>query len=280
MHGNDDRTTGTLHIVGTPIGNLEDLSPRAARVLASVDVIAAEDTRHTRGLLSSIGVKNAVLAFHEHNEDSRAAELLARLVAGESVALVCDAGMPTISDPGLKLVRSAREAGIEVLSVPGPSAVSAALSVGGLPTDRFVFEGFLPRRAAQRAARLEKVSTETRTIVFFESVHRLAEMLAALVAAFGDDRRAAIARELTKRHEATYGGTLKSLLGELGDSIPLRGEFVVLVAGADDAPSADEAEVLRIYALLREELAAPRAVRLTAAITGASRNDTYRLTRS
>lgn len=279
MQDYDERHSGVLYVVGTPIGNLQDISPRARQVLASVAIIAAEDTRHTRGLLSSIGVKTKLMAYHEHNEPSRSEELIAHLQAGESVALVADAGMPLISDPGLLLVRRARELGIEVLTVPGPSAVSAALSISGLPSDRFVFEGFLPRRAGQRRERIRALAGETRTMIFFESVHRLGDMLGALREQFGGDRPAAIAREMTKLHEACYTGSLRSLQDRLGTEIPLRGEFVVLVAGAERRPEVDLAELRRVYELLLGELAPSRALALTAEITGMPRNAVYRLLR-
>jgi 16S rRNA (cytidine1402-2'-O)-methyltransferase len=268
---------GRLYVVGTPIGNLGDLSERARSVLASADLIAAEDTRRTRGLLSSIGVGRPVIAYHEHNERERAADLLQRLEAGQSVALVSDAGMPLISDPGWALVRGALQRQIPVISVPGPSALVAALSVAGLPTDRFVFEGFLPRRAAARATRLAELASEPRTLVFFEAVHRIDATLAALAAAFGPERRAALARELTKQHESVYAGGLGELREGLGTLIPLKGEFVIVVAGAELTPATQDAE--RVYALLRSELAPDAALRLAAAITGVRRNELYRLTR-
>jgi 16S rRNA (cytidine1402-2'-O)-methyltransferase len=234
----DTISRGKLFVVATPIGNLDDLTPRAREVLAAVDVIAAEDTRHTRGLLSRIGVEARLIAYHEHNERERVAELLERLKSGATVALVSDAGTPLISDPGWRLVRSAREQGIEVAPVPGPSAAIAALCCAGLPTDRFVFEGFLPRSDGARAARLRELRSERRTLVFYESVHRLPETFAALVDHFGADREAALARELTKVHEQLRSGTLAALAASLGTEVPLLGEFVLVVAGnpSDDAP--------------------------------------------
>lgn len=266
-------------MVGTPIGNLDDLSLRARSVLGTVDLIAAEDTRRTRGLLSSIGLKSTLIAYHEHNERQRTPELVVRLEAGESLALVSDAGMPAISDPGVRLVRAALAAGVEVVSVPGPSAVTAALSISGLATDRFVFEGFLPRRGGQRSERLALLVSETRTMIFYESVHRLRDTVEALVEAFGAARPAGIAREITKLHEAVYSGTLAELASRLVEDIPLKGEFVVLVAGRDGALSAAAAEAQRIYAILADGATAKEAVALTAKITGMSRNDVYQLTR-
>jgi 16S rRNA (cytidine1402-2'-O)-methyltransferase len=272
-------STGTLYVVGTPIGNLGDLSPRAREVLCAVEIVAAEDTRRTRGLLSSIGAQSAIIAYHEHNEDRRSAQLLQRLRRGGDVALVSDAGMPMISDPGWTLVTAALAEGIEVHSVPGPSAALAALTVSGLPVDRFVFEGFLPRRSNQRAERLRRLAGEARTVIFFESVHRLGDTLDALIEQLGAARRAAIARELTKVHESVYHGTLGDLRQRLGAQIPLLGEFVIVVAGAHSDASPDEQEIRRVFALLCNELGADRAVELTAAIAGVPRNAVYKLTR-
>src|SRR5690606_30354856 len=238
---------GALYVVGTPIGNLDDLSPRAREVLGRVSAIAAEDTRRTSGLLSSIGLKKPLIAFHEHNEERRADAVLERLAQGESLALVSDAGMPLISDPGWRLVERAIEAGFDVLSVPGPSAVAAALSVSGLPTDRFVFEGFLPRKAHARDARLKALVAEERTLVLFESVHRLGETLPALVRIFGAERRACAARELTKLHEQVFRGTLEEIERALGAEIPLLGEFVLVLAGAGAPDAHSQADVRRIF---------------------------------
>jgi 16S rRNA (cytidine1402-2'-O)-methyltransferase len=271
---------GKLYVVATPIGNLDDLSPRARDVLATAAIIAAEDTRHTRGLLSRIGAESRLIAYHEHNEEQRVPELLERLERGESVALVSDAGTPLISDPGWRLVHAAQAAGVDVVPVPGPCAAVVALSAAGLPTDHFVFEGFLPRRDGARAERLAKLRREERTIVFYEAVHRIVATLAALAEAFGSERSAAIARELTKVHEQICVGTLAELQARLDADIPLLGEFVIVVAGtsATTTPSDDEAQ--RIYELLAAELEPSKALQLTAAITGLSRNALYRLTRT
>jgi len=270
---------GKLYVVGTPIGNVDDLSPRARDVLAKADVIAAEDTRHTRGLLSRIGVDQRLIAYHEHNEAERVAGFLEQLERGQSVALVSDAGTPLISDPGWRLVSAAQAAGIDVIPVPGPCAAIAALSAAGLPTDHFVFEGFLPRREGARAERLEWLRREQRTMVFYEAVHRVAETVAALRRAFGDERRAAIARELTKTHEQIETGNLAELETSIDSRIPLLGEFVIVVAGAA-AATPDETEARRVYELLATELSPDKALKLTTAITGVSRNALYRLTRT
>ena len=279
MTGTRAKSSGKLFVVATPIGNLDDLSPRARKTLCEVEVVAAEDTRRTRGLLSSIGAQPTVIAYHEHNEDARTGNLLERLRAGADVALVSDAGTPLISDPGWQLVAAALAAGIEVRAIPGPSAAIAALAVSGLPTDRYAFEGFLPRRAQLRAEYLRRLAREPRTLVFFESVHRLADTLSALVEQLGADRRATIARELTKLHEEVYAGSLAELRAELGRSIPLLGEFVIVVAGAAKDVPVEADEIRRVFQLLRHELPPDKATLLTASITGAARNIVYRLTR-
>jgi 16S rRNA (cytidine1402-2'-O)-methyltransferase len=271
---------GKLYVVGTPIGNLDDLTPRTREVLAAADVIAAEDTRRTRGLLSRIGVEARLIAYHEHNEEQRVDALLARLSSGAHVALVCDAGTPLISDPGWRLVSTARAAGFDVVPVPGPCAAIVALCAAGLPTDRFVFEGFLPRRAAARAERLRELKHERRTLVFYEAVHRVAETLDALAEHFGADRAAALARELTKVHEQIRAGTLAELAAQLDAGIPLLGEFVIVVAGDPGDAVPDEARAREIYETLLRELEPSKALQLTAALTGLPRNALYKLMRT
>lgn len=273
-------STGTLYVVATPIGNLDDISPRACQVLGSVDLIAAEDTRRTRGLLSKFGVKTPTISCHDHNEASRSPVLLKRLQGGESVALVSDAGTPLLSDPGLPLVRAAHDAGVPVVPVPGPTALAAALSVAGEPAGRFVFEGFLPRRAGPRRARLQGLARETGTVVLFESVHRVRETMAELQAQFGSDRPASIVRELTKLHESVYRGTLGTLAEQLGVKITLKGEFVLVIAGASEKVRTGDEEILRVFKLLVPEVSNTLAVTLTAKILGVSRNRVYGLTRA
>ncbi|MGA8277059.1 MAG: 16S rRNA (cytidine(1402)-2'-O)-methyltransferase [Rhodanobacteraceae bacterium] len=269
--------TGRLWIVATPIGNLDDLSRRAIDVLGKVAIIAAEDTRHSAPLLARAGARARVVALHEHNEREQFGPLLECLAAGDDIALISDAGTPLISDPGFRLVRAARAAGFAVSPVPGPCAAIAALSVAGLPSDRFVFEGFLPGRAAARRSRLCTLATETRTLIFYESSHRVIAALGDMAHAFGADRRAVLARELTKVFETIRAATL----GELGDFVAKdtnqqRGELVLLVAGAHDIPDAQVlAEGRRVFALLREELPPAQAAKLAAAITGASRKSLY-----
>ena len=272
-------STGTLYVVATPIGNLDDISPRACRVLDAVDLIAAEDTRRTRGLLSKFGVKTPTISCHDHNEARQIPGLLERLHRGESVALVSDAGTPLLSDPGLLLVRAAHDAGVPVVSVPGPSALVAALSVAGESTDRFVFQGFLPRRTGPRRSRLKNLARETATVVLYESVHRVRDTMAELLAQFGSDRRASIVRELTKLHESVHRGTLGTLAEQLGGEIPLKGEFVLVVAGGDEKIGAGDEEILRVFDLVSVEISNRTAVTLTAKILGVSRNRVYRLTR-
>ena len=272
-------STGTLYVVATPIGNLDDISPRARRVLDSVDLIAAEDTRRTRRLLSQFGVKTPTISCHDHNEARQTPGLVERLKRGESVALVSDAGTPLLSDPGLLLVRAAHAAGAPVVSVPGPSALAAALSVAGESTDRFVFEGFPPRRPGPRRVRLESLASETATVVLFESVHRIRETMAELLAQFGSDRPASMVRELTKLHESVHRGTLGTLAEQLGGMIPLKGEFVLVVAGRDEKITAGDAEILRVFNLIAAEVSSKVAVTLTFKILGVSRNHVYRLTR-
>src|SRR5262245_14751511 len=242
---------GVLYVVATPIGNLEDVTLRALRVLAEVDLIAAEDTRRTRVLLQHHGIRRPVTSYYDAVERARAPVIVERLRAGARVALVSDAGTPGVQDPGYHLVRGALAAGVPVVPVPGPSAVTAVVSVAGLPAERFVFEGFLPARPGPRAARLATLANETRALVFLESARRLPAFLAAAQAALGD-REAVVAREVTKRHEEILRGTLGELLARLGARERLRGEVTVLIAGAAPAPVAAGASV-------DEEIRAARA---------------------
>jgi 16S rRNA (cytidine1402-2'-O)-methyltransferase len=238
---------GRLVLVATPIGNLEDLSPRAARALAEADLIAAEDTRRTRVLLDHLGLRAPMTSLHEHNEDRRAGPLLDRVEAGAVVAVVTDAGTPGLADPGFVLVRAAHERGLRVEAIPGPAAAIQALVLSGLPMDRFVFEGFLPRRAGPRARRLGELAAEQRTLVFYVAPHRAAEDLRAMTEAFGD-RDAALARELTKLHEEVWRGRLPVLAERAAGGV--RGEVTVVVAGAAPGDSPDPAELARQVAEL------------------------------
>ena len=267
---------GTLHVVATPIGNLGDLSPRALETLKRVDAICAEDTRHTRQLLAHFGLERPLLALHEHNEGDAAAPLVARLLAGDSLALVSDAGTPLVSDPGFRLVRAARAAGVRVSPVPGPSALVAALSAAGLPSDRFVFEGFLPAKAKARREHLQALAAEPRTMIFYESSHRIEETLADMAMAFGEERPAVVARELTKLFETVLDGGLAGLAQRVReDANQRKGEFVVLVQGAPEAADAKVAEGRRLYARLCEHLPPSTAAKLAADLSGAPRKALY-----
>ena len=266
----------TLHVVATPIGNVGDLSPRALDTLKSVAAICAEDTRHTRQLLARYGVEKPLVALHEHNEEIVSERLVARLLAGESLALVSDAGTPLVSDPGFRLVRAARAAGVRVSPLPGPCAFIAALSVAGLPSDRFVFEGFLPSKASARRERLQQLATEPRTLAFYESSHRIEQALADMAAAFGGERPAVLAREMTKLFETVLDGTLAELAVRVAaDPDQRKGEFVVLVQGAGEDADARIIEGRRLYAKLGEHLPPSTAARLAAEISGASRKALY-----
>jgi len=270
------KAPGTLHVVATPIGNLGDLSTRALETLKTVDAICAEDTRHTRQLLSHFGMERPLIALHEHNEDGQAAQLVARLQAGESFALVSDAGTPLVSDPGFRLVRAARAAGLRVSPVPGACAAIAGLSVAGMPSDRFVFEGFLPAKASARRERLSRLTGEVRTLIFYESAHRIEESLDDLVAAFGEARRGTIARELTKLFETVLDGTLAELRQRVGaDPNQRKGEFVLIVEGAGEDADASIAEGKRLYAKLSEYLKPSQAAKLAAELSGAPRKALY-----
>lgn len=277
-----DANRACLYIVATPIGNLLDLSPRAREVLAAVDVVAAEDTRHTGRLLKHFGINTALFALHEHNERDATTLLLGRLAGGASVALVSDAGTPLVSDPGFRIVQAAHREGIRVSPVPGPSAVVAALSVAGLPTDRYCFEGFLPAKKAARRERLAALRGERRSMVFFVAVHRIAAVLEDLAAAFGASREAFLGRELTKIHEQCVAATLGELQSKSGKGeIASKGEFVVIVAGNPDEERTDAAAATavaadRLLAALVEVLPGRQAATIVADVCGLARNDVYR----
>jgi len=275
------KSQGRLVVVATPIGNLNDLSDRARQSLATADVIAAEDTRHTRTLLQAIGVSTPLVSLHEHNEAQRVPEMLERLAQGAVIVLVSDAGTPLLSDPGYDLVRQASQAGFDVVAIPGPSAITTALAVAGLPTDRFCFEGFLPAREKERRSQLASLASETRTLVFFEAPHRIVESLADLALVFGGERPAVVARELTKMHEAVYRGSLAEL-AERSQTEPnfQRGEITMVVQGAPAVAantSVDMALLQRTVEVLVKELPPSKAAALAAKITGASRNEAYSL---
>jgi len=272
---------GRLYVVATPIGNLGDLGPRARETLAACALIAAEDTRHTGSLLKHFGIGTPMVSLHDHNEAQRAPELVARMRDGTSIALVSDAGTPAISDPGYDLVRAAAAAGIDVVAVPGACALIAALSIGALPTDRFCFEGFLPARGSARRTRLAELAAEPRTLVFYESPHRVMETLEDCAAAFGPARLAVVAREITKLHETTYRGTLGELVGRAaGDADFVRGEIVLLIGGAPAMEEGGEdgygGELDRVLVVLMAELPLKQAAGLAAKLTGARDNEAYK----
>lgn len=267
---------GTLYVVATPIGHLGDLTPRARAVLAGVSAIAAEDTRNTAVLLGQFGLRTPLVAVHDHNEGDIAAKLVARLQAGDSLALVSDAGTPLVSDPGYRLVRAVREAGLPVVAVPGACAAIAALSVAGIPSDRFCFEGFLPAKRGARRERLAELLAETRTLVFFESAHRIEESLADFIEAFGPEREASLGRELTKRFETLLGPTLGDIARAVAaDPNQRKGEFVLVVRGSLDREEARLAEGKRLYAKLAAHLKPSQAAKLAAELSGAPRKALY-----
>jgi 16S rRNA (cytidine1402-2'-O)-methyltransferase len=268
--------SGCLYVVATPIGHRDDLSARAVATLRAATVIAAEDTRHSRPLLLHHGIDTPLLALHEYNERDAVAALVNRLLAGQSVALISDAGTPLISDPGFRLVRAARAAGIRCVPLPGACAAIAALSVGGLPSDRFVFEGFLPPKTAARRARLQALAGDARTLIFYESSHRIAESVADMRDILGAEREAVLARELTKLFETVLDEPLGALAARIaGDPDQQRGECVVLVARRGDEADAKLADGQRVFAILREELPPAKAAKLAAAISGAPRKALY-----
>jgi 16S rRNA (cytidine1402-2'-O)-methyltransferase len=276
-------TAGRLYVVATPIGNLGDLSPRAREVLQTCSLIAAEDTRHTGVLLKHFGIQTPQISLHDYNEQRRAAEIIERLRQGANVALVSDAGTPAISDPGFELTRAAAAAGLEIVAVPGPCAAIAALSIAGLPTDRFCFEGFLPARGAARRKRLQALDLEARTLVLYEAPHRVREMLEDCAAIFGAERSAVVVREITKMHEAAYRGSLRELSTRAGTDADFgRGEIVLLVAGAAPAPGEEGGEdghggaLDRVLTPLLAELPLKQAARLAAQITETRDNEAYK----
>ncbi|WP_183142212.1 16S rRNA (cytidine(1402)-2'-O)-methyltransferase [Pseudomonas cichorii] len=271
---------GSLYVVATPIGNLDDMSVRALKVLREVALIAAEDTRHSSRLMQHFGISTPLAACHEHNERDEGSRFITRLLAGDDVALISDAGTPLISDPGYHLVRQARAAGVQVVPVPGACALIAALSAAGLPSDRFIFEGFLPAKAVGRKTRLEVLREEPRTLIFYEAPHRILECLQDMEEVFGPERPALLARELTKTFETLKGLPLAELRAFVeADSNQQRGECVVLVAGW--TPPQDEdvigAEARRVLDLLLEEMPLKRAAALAAEITGVRKNLLYQV---
>ncbi len=269
---------GQLFIVATPIGNLSDLSSRAIDTLQQVDLIAAEDTRHSKPLLQHYAVTTKMVSLHEHNEQQRSDMLLQRLLAGESVALISDAGTPLISDPGYRLVSLVKDNGIQVIPVPGSCALIAALSASGIASDKFSFEGFLPAKSGARRHALEALKDSDHTLIFYESPRRLLDTLTDCVAVFGAERRACLGRELTKLHETIETRSLSSLRDWVEqDQNQQRGECVLLIEAAAETPSVDEREMSRVLTLLLPEMPVKKAAAIAAALTGGSKNEAYQL---
>ena len=267
-----------LYVVATPIGNLAAISERALSVLRSVDLIAAEDTRHTRQLLMHFTINKPLFSVHDHNEQQRIEKVIAELSAGQSIALVSDAGTPLISDPGFHVVQAVREAGFKVVPVPGACALVTALSAAAMPTDRFCFEGFLPAKSSGRKKQLQKVEEEVRTLVFYESPHRIVDSLSDMAEVFGADRQITVAREITKTFETFYTGSLTQTLKWMqGDANQQRGEFVLVVAGAPEKEDEEAAAVSaeKVLKVLLAELPVKQAAALCAKITGQKKNALY-----
>lgn len=269
---------GTLFVVATPIGNLEDFSPRAQRILSEVDLIAAEDTRHSARLLSHYGILTPMTAFHEHNEAAKTDEVLNLLQAGQRLALISDAGTPLVSDPGYRLVRAVQRAGVRVVPVPGACAAIAALSVSGLPSDRFAFEGFPPARSAARRAWLERLEREPRTLIFYESPHRIVESLADMATVLGEHRDAVFARELTKQFETIRAMTLGEMTQWVADDRHQQlGEIVIVVHGARPEEQGETVELRRMLRVLLKVLPVSQAAAVAAELSGRKKNELYEL---
>lgn len=267
---------GTFYVVATPIGNLADLTERAKQVLTSVDVIACEDTRHTAKLLQHLGLRKPLLSVHEHNERERVEQIARHLEQGQSMALVSDAGTPLISDPGYPLVQALRARGLNVSPIPGVSAIITALSAAGLPTDRFTFEGFLPHKSGAKREKLLAQEQEPRTLVYYESKHRILDTLEVMAEVFGAERQACVARELTKTFETFYHGTLPDILSQLqADADQQKGEFVVMIAGNPDPAPASEVDSNKLFRLLLAELPPKKAAAIIADLTGENKKELY-----
>jgi len=269
--------TGTLYVVATPIGNLADMVPRAIETLQTVAVIAAEDTRHSARLLAHFDIKTPAIAYHDHSDEQRTDNLVKRLLAGEHIALISDAGTPLVSDPGYRLVRKAREQGIRVVPIPGACAMIAALSAAGLPSDRFAFEGFLPAKEVARRSHLQTLANDTRTLIFYEAPHRILETLQDIATVFGSDREVVIAREISKTFETIRGDKVAAIIEWVAaDSNQQRGEIVLLVQGASKMENAEMTpEQERIMQVLLEELPVKQAAAMGAKITGLKKNYLY-----
>jgi 16S rRNA (cytidine1402-2'-O)-methyltransferase len=266
----------TLYVVATPIGNLADLTERARQILSAVDLIACEDTRHTQKLLQHLGLRKPMLSVHDHNERDRIEQIATHLSQGHNLALVSDAGTPLISDPGYPLVQALRERGFSVVPIPGPSALITALSAAGLPTDRFAFEGFLPHKGGPRRERIQAVSQDPRTLVFYEAKHRILDSLQDMADIFGPERPGVVARELTKTFETFYSGTLPQLLAQISaDDDQQKGEFVVMIAGNPEPAPSSEVDMDRLFRLLLPELPPKKAAAIVAELTGENKKVLY-----
>jgi 16S rRNA (cytidine1402-2'-O)-methyltransferase len=269
--------SGNLYIVATPIGNLRDISERAIEILKQVDLIAAEDTRHSKTLIERYGIKTKMSAYHEHNEEKVTPQLIQQLQAGQSIALISDAGTPLINDPGYKLVVAAHDNNIQVVPIPGPSAIITALSASGLPTNKFIFEGYLSAKSEARKTRLNELKNESRTLVFYEAPHRIVESVKIMQEIFGAERRITIARELTKQFEQIVRDNLSAINGKIENGeIKVKGEFVVIIEGTEETSVTDK-EVLRINQILSEKLSPKDAAGLTGKITGRKKNEIYQM---
>ena len=268
-----------VYVIATPIGNLDDISMRAINTMKQVDLIVAEDTRHSKKLLNHFNIRTNMISMHEYNETQRAEQLINELKQGLSIAIISDAGTPLISDPGYKFVQKAIEAGFTVIPIPGPCAAIAALSASGLPSNSFVFEGFLSAKSNQRKTQLQTLLDEQRTMIFYEAPHRILPLISTLIETFGPDRKAVIARELTKIYEDIRSDTLDNLLKWFQThEDQIRGEFVVLVKGQElKKSSAEEKETMRVLKILTNELPIKQASALTAKITGEKKNRLYQM---
>lgn len=271
--------SGVLYVIGTPIGNLHDMSERAKQVLQEVDRVLAEDTRHSRRLLEHFGINTPLQSYHDFNERSAVTGILESLRLGLKLALISDAGTPLISDPGYRLVKAAHEQGIPVVPIPGPSAVATALSAAGMAADKFIFEGFLPGKQVARIKRLQEIANDNRTMVFYEAPHRILEFLADVKELYGDDRDICVCRELTKKFETIYRGTVSEVRSMLvHDPQQQRGEFVVVIQGVGEQTSRETGELSRVLGILLDHgLPVKEASGITAQITGARKNDLYQL---
>ncbi|MAS81111.1 MAG: 16S rRNA (cytidine(1402)-2'-O)-methyltransferase [Legionellales bacterium] len=269
--------SGSLYIVATPIGNLSDISERAIEVLKQSDLIAAEDTRHSKILLEQFNIKTKLKSYHEHNERKFTSQLIQQIIDGKSIALISDAGTPLINDPGYKLVTAAHHNQIKVIPIPGPSAVITALSVSGLPTSKFIFEGYLPVKEQARKKCLQQLISEPRTLVFYEAPHRILESIEDMQDVFGSNRRVTVARELTKQYEQIVIDSLSVIKNKLiNEEIKIKGEFVIVVEGAKNI-SVSDIEVLRINQILSEKLSPKDAAGLTSRITSKKKNEVYQM---